>query len=604
MSGILSKINIENLNQEEIDYNEIISDYELRLNNSGILATESGRYKSTGEFSSNKWIIYNENTHTHRILHFEDIYDGVRMKRIDELSFLVLKCFMADKLLSRRISADKLPYLIEIFKETEGFKPKLIKSKKGNAITTFLDYSSSDVIKESKLFLLKSYVTFLSELNILEESHGVILSSTSRYKIKGRENKSRSLPSNSDIFKFDFCIKHFFKNDSNPYLKKIYYPLWIWWKVTNVIPMRASELASKVKRDCLVIEDDKYYLKIDRVKVKRTESNKNSARIPILDRIQITKDIYDIIKEYIEFTDFEESETLFSWKAMVAFKEKYVEEKPKFYTDSDEFANFNINTNSKFNELVFNRYDLNTLLDSFYNQILAPMYNYHCDKKNQFTAGDTRHLAFCNLILQGLSPVEIAMMGGHTTLEMQDSYTNHVEYYIDNETLNYLSDKSIDSDNQKMFRNLKEIIFNKKWSYDLGVDISDYELADDGIGYCLLDINNPQSGFCEEVLHCAFCSKWWCEPTNENYVKLKKQIIESEISPLRQTIISEENFFINLLKQARLVNVNNILEIDKIDEQEIKSQAMKLRAKADKLAFLQASVAELNSQNSITQNDK
>ena len=88
---------------------------------------------------------------------------------------------------------------------------------------------------------------------------------------------------------------------------------------------------------------------------------------------------------------------------------------------------------NKYNPLVFNSENMNNLLKSFYTHIIENLYGCYVNNEDKLTLGDTRHLAFCSLYLQGMSPVEIAMLGGHTTLEMQDSYTNHVTYYIDDE---------------------------------------------------------------------------------------------------------------------------------------------------------------------------
>ena len=55
--------------------------------------------------------------------------------------------------------------------------------------------------------------------------------------------------------------------------------------------------------------------------------------------------------------------------------------------------------------------------------------------------GDTRHLAFCSMMLQGFNPLTIAQMGGHKTLYAQNHYMNHLSEFCDAYTLmltNYL----------------------------------------------------------------------------------------------------------------------------------------------------------------------
>ena len=62
----------------------------------------------------------------------------------------------------------------------------------------------------------------------------------------------------------------------------------------------------------------------------------------------------------------------------------------------------------------------------------------------------------------------------------------------------------------------------------------------------------------------------------------------------------EEQFFIKLINQAKIVNVNGLAELDKYDENAIKSQSLKIRAKADKIAFLKASLLERNFEKNTT----
>ena len=128
--------------------------------------------------------------------------------------------------------------------------------------------------------------------------------------------------------------------------------------------------------------------------------------------------------------------------------------------------------------------------------------------------------------------------------------------------------------------------------------MSDFERTDDGIGYCLL--NTDTNEFCDDVPYCSFCSKWWCEPTNDSYKAVRDYILNNEINPLQREIEVEEQFFIKLINQAKVLNINGLAELDKSDENAIKSQSLKIRAKADKIAFLKASLLERNFEKDTT----
>lgn len=590
MQNLLKKINFDSFDEVFIDINEIHNNYKNYLENEKILVRESSTLKSEANFDSDTWIFYNTTTLVYSSLQFSKIKDLVNLNLIDKDDYIILKCWIADKVITSNQPTGVLGdirYVLDLFTDTKGFKPELIKTPKGNAIMTFLDYSSSESVTRSKVIILKEYLNFIDRIGFIKEGYEQTLHILMQYKYAPRKDTIRKLPTSNHIFSFDYYIKDFFSSDSNQLLKKIYYPLLIWWKVTNIIPMRPSELVTKTKRDCLIQQNNKYYLKIDRIKVKRTDASIYKAQIPILNKIEISEEIYNLINDYINFTDFAESNTLFSWNAMNEFKAQFNNEKSN-NNNQETFPIF-ISDCDKFDSLSFNVNTLDRLLDSFYTQILEKKYGYTCDNDNKLDIGDTRHLAFASLHLQGLSPIEIAMLGGHTTIEMQDSYINHVQYYIDNEVLNLISDKISITSNASMFNSLRKIVFTKPFSYQLDINLSNYEKTDDGIGYCLLnDIND----FCDEVPHCIFCSKWWCEPSNDSYIALKQFLLDNKIHPLKKEIEAEEKFFMNLIKEAQIVNIDGLAEIDKDDCNNIKSHSLKIRAKADKLAFLKASLLE------------
>lgn len=594
MGDILKKIDtkfIEENNETSTD--KFIVDCKVKLENANILCKESAKYKSDATFESNIWILHNKNTDVYNILDFSKVIDMVKLNLIDKDDYLILKCWIAEKLVDDGISGSTIKgyfFGIErIFIETHGFKKKLIHSKKGNAIDTYIEHSSNDRARHDRITALKSYVNFLDRIGFIPDGYELLSKSISQYKTYLNATM-RDLPSNQSIFLTDYCIKDFFNGEkTNDLLRKIYYPILIWWKVSNVIPMRPSELFNNVYRKCTFKHDNKYYLIIDRIKIQRTKHTISKPKLPILKKVEITKEIYDLINEYINMTDFTESHTLISYNALCKFKEEFLIEK-----QSDKYKDFlptfKSGESTKFNPLNFATANFATLLTSFYDNIVEDVYGYALSQKERMTPGDTRHLAFCSLLLQGVSPVEIALLGGHTTLETQDSYTNHVSYYIDSEILNYISDRNIHSQNSKMFRSLKDIVFNKPYGYQLDVDLSEFDKTDDGVGYCLLDVNS--NDFCEDVPYCAFCSKWWCEPTNNSYKEIKHYILNKKISPLQSEIEVEEEFFRNLINETEIVNLNGLAGLEKHEEQDFKSQSLKLRSKADKLAFLKASLLE------------
>jgi hypothetical protein len=335
--------------------------------------------------------------------------------------------------------------------------------------------------------------------------------------------------------------------------------------------------------------DDEYFLHIDRVKVTISNPERNEGRIPLLNKIKITKEIYDLISNYIESTAFDtDSTTMISYKAVLKFR-------TDFFKDNKRLSDIKLRFASrikKYND-TFTRANLDTLIKSFYYVIIEGKYK-DFNIKQRLAPGDTRHLAFTSLLLQGVSPIEIAMLGGHTTLEAQCSYTNHVEYYIDSEILNFVGNRNIDT--PVTSKRLKEIIINK--TYTCPRFIADCSPTEDGIGYCTVDMEN-ENELCDNVEYCIYCSKWWCEPTNENYIKVKNHIEHSSLDPLEKLLQEEKHFLSKLFSEARVINIEGLLELDKDTSEAVSQAILKLKSSADRIIFYKKSLLEISNKNLI-----
>ncbi|BCD15390.1 hypothetical protein [Bacillus cereus] len=72
------------------------------------------------------------------------------------------------------------------------------------------------------------------------------------------------------------------------------------------------------------------------------------------------------------------------------------------------------------------------MIEIFYRAI-ERVYDFKVEQEYQLRPNDTRHLAFMSLMMQGYSPVEIARLGGHKTIQTQVHYSSHKEYWVDSE---------------------------------------------------------------------------------------------------------------------------------------------------------------------------
>lgn len=576
--GILKLADLDFFEAKSVDIDEFSAEYIEWINNSNLLHEKPYKYNiySDKTFNSNNWILLNENDQGYHILDFNFSANTVNSDDI-----VLMKCWITSKLMDEAsvITLKKqFSFIKKVIETTNNFDSSIINDSSGNVLMNILE--SANV---SNISGLKEYLYFLDDIGHADECLLDIIKVLDDVDLSVESN-SRRIPYSKDILAFKYYLTRFFKEDNPDVLKKFYMPILLWWKITMVIPMRPTEFTYKLKRDCLLERDGKHYLKIDRVKIK-DKSNK-VGKIPVLDKIQITKEIFDLVSKYIEITKFDsETKTLISYNAIKFF------EKESSELDLDVKVLWN--GIMKGDTTAFNRVGLQRLLDSFYTVVINGIYK---DEgiSEQLNVGDTRHLAFSSLVIQGLTPIEIAMLGGHRHLHSQDSYTGHIEYYIDSEILDFAGSKNIEKSISD--RNLVKLIYSKPAVCPRF--IADCYPTEEGIGYCTLDINKDDS-FCEDVEHCMFCSKWWCEPTNENYIKAKAFLESNVMSELKKTIEKEEQFLVQLLSNAKTVNVNGLLELDREYEQQVSTARLKLRSSADKMISLTQSLMNYNTENTM-----
>ena len=575
--NLLELKNIED--EESVDVSEFSLSYIDWLNNSGLLKENGFQRKnvSNATFDSNTWILYNDLRQNHDIYDFKDFEKLISEKYMTQEELIVLKCWLVSKL-KENYALDTILFKLSSIKVfingTKNFNNKVLNSKKGDVIYTLIKKNN---ISHNACYSLREYLDFLDSIGFLRDEHVEAMRQLKSISIQ-TESKPRKIPSNKDILTFSYYLYKFFDEEKDMSIVNYYKPLLLWWKITNVIPMRPSEFAFKLKRDCLIYNNDEYYLKIDRIKVKNVKHKE--ARIPILKRIGITKDIYNLILEYINLTSFDlTSETLISYESMLKFRKDYCNSEDTRYSLRNQCEN-------KGDKSSNNLSTLSSLLNSFYTVVIEGFYK-EKGIKTRLTIGDTRHLAFSSLVLQGVSPIEIAMIGGHTTLSAQDNYTGHTNYYVDSEILDFVNNRNIPKEISD--KNLIKIIFSKPPVCPK--ILADCHKTEDGVGHCTLDIHNDTE-LCDNVPNCIYCKKWWCEPCNESYLKVKHYLETSELQPLKATIEEEEQCLVNLLKEAKVINIGGLLELNKEYESQISTARLKLKSSADKLIMLKKSILE------------
>jgi hypothetical protein len=482
----------------------------------------------SGDFEDEMWSIERHLYKGHRInLDFSPIENAVRFRSDwDSTVVVLIKCWAAE-LLSEygpHLVQRRLSQLILAIEQTDFFS-----ENKVNDFAEYLrnfklddkDYSESMEPNKSRYEAVTvrdivtttlNFLTF-AELDSFNAYHKPLMDVKKGFP---SDIVARELPKGKDVFIFGYCINRYFERGFSSSSRLFFSPLLLWWKITTIIPMRISEFCT-IKRNCIEPSDPNngsYYITLPRE--KRPSSQR---RVEVPDTLEITKEIYDMIDEYIRLTNpYGNSETLVSFRTLIAVDTKVTNR-----------------TYQKIDYDYFNRGNFNSLLKRFYRDIVFGEYEKSVER--EIRPNDTRHFAFCSLLMQGISPIEIARLGGHSTIEAQYHYSNHTEYFIDIEV-----DKLV-----KGFKREGEEL--KRTTFD-GNEVTYREIEKRSYQFPSTNTRLPMKiGFCTDELQqceseeCMLCRHWWIHP--ENLVEVKP-LIEEKILERRQKIVEIGSFLKNL----------------------------------------------------------
>lgn len=280
------------------------------------------------------------------------------------------------------------------------------------------------VVKEDDLFLFRG---FFEELNIDE------------VKVVGVKNKNaskaRALPPFGSYYIFDELIERFWRSDISYEQRMTYAPLYLFWRIANVIPTRPTEFIG-TPWECTLRNKSHLYLMLRKCKIKGSGykvTNVYHIDYPVKD-FETIQEIFDLMNWYQEenknhvFVNNKDDIRLFS----TYWYDKH------FGTKSDE--EFTTSTLKKlldrfYIEIIQNEYGYQ-LLDQDFNQFSKSTNNEKKRDSRQpnvfrkeigsWNLGDLRHLAIINMIKRGVDPVYIAHFAGQDELETQYHYAQNI----------------------------------------------------------------------------------------------------------------------------------------------------------------------------------
>lgn len=488
-----------------------------------------------------------------------------------------LKCFIITQLFDRRISIIitglRLSEVKKMIKMTnnydEKYMPELVKYIEGKNNNNISDFKFGNT---AFLYFnpINNYKEYLNQLAYINASHKI------------GENV-RVIPPYKSIVWFDYILTDFMKSSDLKLIKK-YYPIFLWWRISTVIPIRPSEFI-KFKRDCCTLNDkDKiYYIKVPRTKLPPNPISKRRV-IPLITKLKVTEEIRGFIDDYIKLMGTENQSYLISLRA---------------YSDTFHKDEYMYDAHIVKERITYDNF--RNILDNFYEEIVSGRYGYNIVKGRdditeynehntlvKLKLGDTRHLAFCSMMLQGFNPLTIAQMGGHETLVAQNQYVGHLDEFIDAHSL--MLAKYIKSNINRNNDNLNDFFTSEDKRQITNKYFDDIKPRSIDGGLCYSK-DFPQSCIDKDCIFCDFFQFDFTQLSNTTYLEMNDNlsIIKSEI---KIKVDFLKRYYVDIIKDGS-INLKDLKCSDNV-QQELIKQSKSLSILVNKKAKLLAYMERIN----------
>lgn len=344
--------------------------------------------------------------------------------------------------------------------------------------------------------------------------------------------KRRPLASFDSYFLFNDIINDYWASNLDLDTRLFYYPLFLWWQITAVIPLRPREFIL-TPRNCLEEKPDGTYITLRRNKLKG--GNGKVSYLIDDDYIKVQYKIPDklacIIKEYIQLTSSfapTELETLFISDTHYKHWGQSKHKNSRYFT----YINMHCVLRYFFYEVIQGKYHLKVIHDRNTAHLNEGEINF-------LYLGDTRHLALINIIAEGGTPVLAMMLAGHENIEMSAHYYTNITHLIECRTYKQYRKvlKGNVSYNISPAITLPDTIKNGKILEDGGMCYSD-SYAKGNVSDCIKAVGkNGEIGYC---LDCSFYFQKGSERFLDDDGKYKRKIED------------DCNFLKEMIRQVRL----------------------------------------------------
>lgn len=251
----------------------------------------------------------------------------------------------------------------------------------------------------------------------------------------------RNLATFQSYFKFNDLLNTYWNYVIPEEERLFFYPLYLWWQITAIIPLRPREFIL-TSRNCLSKFEEKYFLTLRRNNLKGS-SGKVQYKISkdyIDVKYEIPEKLFQSISTYISLTNIYEeniTKTLFRTEPHYALFNQKKRENSRFYT----YVNLTTCLRLFYNVILQDRFHMQVIKTSIENKI-----NYEDNMIDFIYLGDTRHIAMINLIAEGGTPTLAMQLAGHADIDISSHYFSNISNLIECKT--YMKYRSLIKGNE------------------------------------------------------------------------------------------------------------------------------------------------------------
>ncbi|SMQ81651.1 hypothetical protein SAMN05444673_4430 [Bacillus sp. OV166] len=355
-----------------------------------------------------------------------------------------IKAYFVFKLNSQNIGTIQhtLNILRDVMEKTEYFNPKKV-NKISESLNSKTHSSTSFVsILELIDFLPINDIDDFKDEWDYQYEHNLEVNLSKR---KQNKLQRRSLAEFQSYFYFDRLIKDFWKHHVSDEEKLYYYPLYLWWIITNILPLRPREFCL-IPYDCLKPgKNGEFILTIRRSNLKGQKREKKITTHTIdgdysLYHYHVSFEVASIIKDYQNLVKrYGESKFLISYEAYLSILPAWNQGAAKAKRGKTP---------------IFTRGSLTHILNNFYVNVLQKKYGLQIVYKNlsflskdkikiedletylkkseimKINLGDTRHMAIINMTMSDVNPILIRDFAGHEDINTTFHYFGHMDQLV------------------------------------------------------------------------------------------------------------------------------------------------------------------------------